>query len=89
MHFAAVAAAALVVPAHHADTAAAAAAAASAASAAAPAASAAAAAACACSFHGSTGHQGLTLVHFSAQREHLLWDMLGGFSVSVNQYVSG
>ena len=25
--------------------------------------------------------EGLTLVHFSAQRQHLLWEMLGGFSV--------
>ena len=29
--------------------------------------------------HGQCG-QGLTLVHFSAQREHFLWDTLGTFS---------
>jgi len=37
------------------------------------------------------GHtdQGLTLVHFSAQRKHLLMDTLGEFSGSVTKNVSG
>jgi hypothetical protein len=28
--------------------------------------------------------QGLTLFHFSAQRKHFLWDMMGGFSSGKN-----
>ena len=38
---------------------------------------------------GGEGGQGLTLVHFSAQRKHLLRDTLGGSSGAVTQNVSG
>jgi len=37
----------------------------------------------------SASKQGLTLVHLSAQRKHLLWDTPGGFSVSVTKDLSG
>ena len=33
--------------------------------------------------------QGLTLVHFSAQRKHCLWDTLGGFTPFSDKNGSG
>ena len=37
--------------------------------------------------HVSTSVQGLTLVHFSAQRKHILWDRLGArFSFSLSDW---
>ena len=38
---------------------------------------------------GEVVHQGLTLVHSSAQRKHLLLDAMSGFSVSATKSGSG
>jgi len=42
----------------------------------------AAGAACCTAAQPVVGAQGLTLVHLSAQRKHLLWDMLYGVSLT-------